>query len=368
MRGGNGLTCAYYLARLGHSVTIYDSAAEPGGMMRQTLPSYRLPKETLKHEIDEILSLGVELKANSIVSSATSLLAEGYNSVFVAIGMHGCMRLGIPGDDGPHYLDSITFLKAVNMEQLVKVGPRVAIIGGGNTAIDVARSVLRVGAKEATLVYRRSRTEMPASSEEIEAALEEGVSIMELIAPLSIEDKGKIAVLKCQRMQLGPVDGSGRRRPLPLENETFELEFDTIIGAVGQRLEVGEGFGLSYTKQNNIKVDRYSLATSEHGIYAGGDSVRGPSSVIESIADGRQAAQSIDLLLGGNGDISETLIELEVNPGLVTEPSERHQVRPAKPPVSQRLKGFAPIESGYSCAQAIDEASRCLHCDLEPRE
>jgi NADH-quinone oxidoreductase subunit F len=366
--GPAGLTCAYYLTRLGHSVTIYESASEPGGMMRQTIPAYRLPKDVLRNEVQGILDLGVELKTNSRVSSAESLLAEGYQAAFVATGMHGRMRLGIPGEDSPHYLDSLAFLKAVNTGKRVETGRRVAVIGGGNTAIDVAGSALRLGAKEAVLVYRRTRAEMPASSEEVEAALEEGVRIMELVAPLAIKDKNGAALLECQRMRLGPVDASGRRRPLPLEGETFNMEFETIIGAVGQQLETDERLGLSLSQQNTIMADQYSLATPQKGVFAGGDAVRGPSSIIEAIADGRQAAQSIDIFLDGSGDIGERLIEPEASPGPVGEPTDKHRVHPDTVPVSRRLEGFDLIEAGYSREQAMEEALRCLHCDLEPRE
>jgi NADPH-dependent glutamate synthase beta subunit-like oxidoreductase len=265
-------------------------------------------------------------------------------------------------------MDSIAFLKAVNAGKSVELGRRVAVVGGGNTAIDVARTALRLGAKEATLVYRRTRTEMPASSEEVEAALEEGVNIIELVAPLAIEDKDGVSILKCQRMKLGPVDASGRRRPLPVEGGTFDIEFETIIGAIGQRLDAGESLGLTLSKQNTLMADQYSLATPMQGVFAGGDAVRGPSSIIESIADGRQAAQSIDLYLGGAGDIHESLIEPETNPGHIAEPTDKHAVLPDMVPVSRRLKGFAPIEAGYTRGQALEEAARCLHCDLEPRE
>jgi formate dehydrogenase beta subunit len=366
--GPAGLTCAYYLARLGHSVTIYESASEPGGMMHQAIPAYRLPKDILKSEIQRILDLGIDLKTGFHVGSAELLLAQGYQAVFAAIGMHGRVRLGFPGEDNPHYLDSIAFLKAVSTGQRVKLEGRITVIGGGNTAIDIVRSALRLGAKEATLVYRRTRAEMPASSEEVEAALEEGVRIMELVAPLAIKDKNGAALLECQRMRLGPVDGSGRRRPLPVEGELFSMEFDTIIGAIGQHLELEESLGLPHGKHNTIEVDPYTLASRQNGIFAGGDAVRGPSSIIEAIADGRQAAQSIDIFLGGSGDISEKLIEPEASPGPVGEPTDKHRVHPDTVPVSRRLKGFDPIEAGYSREQAMEEALRCLHCDLEPRE
>jgi NADPH-dependent glutamate synthase beta subunit-like oxidoreductase len=191
---------------------------------------------------------------------------------------------------------------------------------------------------------------------------------MELVAPLAIKDKNGAALLECQRMRLGPVDASGRRRPLPLEGETFNMEFETIIGAVGQQLETDERLGLSLSQQNTIMADQYSLATPQKGVFAGGDAVRGPSSIIEAIADGRQAAQSIDIFLDGSGDIGERLIEPEASPGPVGEPTDKHRVHPDTVPVSRRLEGFDLIEAGYSREQAMEEALRCLHCDLEPRE
>jgi NADPH-dependent glutamate synthase beta subunit-like oxidoreductase len=227
---------------------------------------------------------------------------------------------------------------------------------------------LRLGAAEVTLVYRRTRAEMPASPEELEDALEEGVNIIELVAPLGITELNGAAILECQRMRQGPLDSSGRRRSLPVEGDIFNLEFDSVIGAIGQRLEIGECFGLPLIKQNAIGVEKYSLATPVAGVFAGGDAVRGPSSIIESIADGRQAAKSIDLYLGGDGDISEKLSGPAEDIGVVAEPGEGRSVRTEKLPVNRRLDSFAMVESGYDREQALEEACRCLHCDLEPRE
>jgi NADH-quinone oxidoreductase subunit F len=366
--GPAGLSCAYYLARMGHSVTVYEAAPRPGGMMQQTIPAYRLPKDILQNEINEILSLGVEIKTDSPVSSVQSLFNEGYQAVFAAVGMHGRMKLEIPGEDGAHYIDSLDFLRSANDSRQIKPGRRVAVIGGGNTAIDVARTALRLGAAEVTLVYRRTRAEMPASPEELKDALEEGVRIMELVAPIGITDRNGAAILECQRMRQGPLDSSGRRRSLPVEGDIFNLEFDSVIGAIGQRLEIGECFGLPLIKQNAIEVEKYSLATPVAGVFAGGDAVRGPSSIIESIADGRQAAKSIDLYLGGDGDTGEKLSGPAEDIGEVAEPGEGRSVRTEKLPLNRRLDGFAMVESGYSREQAIEEACRCLHCDLEPRE
>jgi NADH-quinone oxidoreductase subunit F len=366
--GPAGLTCAYYLSRLGYPVTVYEAASKPGGMMQQTIPSYRLPKDILQNEIKNILLPGVELKTGVSVGNVPALLAEGYQAVFVAVGMHGRMKLGISGEDGGRYMDSLEFLKAVNDGREVKLGCRVAVIGGGNTAVDVARTALRMGAAEAVLVYRRTRAEMPASPEELKDAEEEGVKIVELVAPIGVTDRNGTAVLECQRMRQGPLDSSGRRRSLPVEGDVFELEFDTVIGAIGQRLDVTECFGLPLIKQNTIEVDKYTLATPVTGIFAGGDAVRGPSSIIESIADGRKAAQSIDLYLGGEGDISEKLSGPAEEIGVVAEPGEGRSVHAGKLPLNERLNSFAMVEYGYDREQALEEACRCLHCDLEPQE
>jgi NADH-quinone oxidoreductase subunit F len=365
--GPAGLTCAYYLTRLGHEVTVCESSPQPGGMMQQTIPDYRLAKDILQKDIAEILALGVELKTGVRIKSIEELQVMGFQAIFVAVGSHAPTPLGITGEDSPNYMDGLTFLRSVNSGRPRAVGRRVAVIGGGNSAIDVARTALRLGAAEASLVYRRTRAEMPAASEELEDALEEGVRIIELAMPLGISDRGGQAILKCQRMVAGPVDATGRRRALPVEGVTFELEFDTIVGASGQRLDVERSFGMPLTKSNTLEANRHTLSTPVPGVFAGGDAVRGPSSIIEAIADGRLAAQSIDRFLGGKGDISERLAgPPEV--GIVSEPRTGNSVPLPTIAVEERLRGFGPVELGYTPEQAREEAGRCLHCDLEERE
>jgi NADPH-dependent glutamate synthase beta subunit-like oxidoreductase len=337
-------------------------------MMRQTIPDYRLAKAAVDDDIREILAAGVTLKTGTRVGSINELTSQGFDAVFVSVGSHAAAALAIPGEDTAGYVDGLTFLKSVNAGKPRKVGRRVGVIGGGNTAIDVARTALRLGAGETTLVYRRTRAEMPAASEESEDALEEGVGITELAAPISIKSKGKEVVLTCQRMQPGTVDATGRRSSLPVEGATFELEFDNLIGASGQRLEIDKSFGVPLTKSGTIEADRRTLATPVPGVYAGGDAVRGSSSVIEAIADGRLGSQSIDRFLGGTGDISEKLSEAHAEIGPVGEPAPGRSVPLPTINMKQRLRSFEPVEIGYNHEQAKREALRCLHCDLEERE
>lgn len=363
--GPAGLTAAYYLAKLGHSVTVFEALPEPGGMMRVGIPDYRLPKDILKAEIEEIESIGVDIRTNIKVDSPEGLFKQGYNAIFLAIGAHQGTRIGIEGEDSPQVKEGISFLKDVNLGKEVKLGERVAVIGGGNAAIDSARTALRLGAKEVTIVYRRTRTEMPASPEEIEAALAEGVKVYFLVAPSRIISQDGELQLECIRMELGAVDASGRRRPEPIKGSEFSTSYDTVIAAIGQRPEIPNKFGLPTGRGNAIQVDPDTLATGREGIFAGGDAVSGPASVIEAIAAGRQAAISIDKYLGGNGEIDETLAPPE---GVLTPLEEAEEGRrPKLPmlPVDERLSSFAEVELGLSKEIAIEEAKRCLKCDLE---
>jgi len=367
--GPAGLTVAYYLAKLGHSVTVFEALPEPGGMMRIGIPDYRLPKDILKAEIEEIEGVGVEIKTNTRVDSPESLFDQGYNAIFLAVGAHQAIRLGVEGEDSPRVKGGISFLRDVSLGKEVELGNRVAIIGGGNAAIDSARTALRLGAEEVTIIYRRTRAEMPASPEEIEGALVEGVNIHFLAAPSSIISQNGELQLECIRMKLGAVDASGRQRPEPIKGSEFTMGFDTIIAAIGQRPQVPASFGLPTGRGNTIQVDPDTLATGKEGIFAGGDAVSGPATVIEAIAAGRQAAISIDKYLGGKGIIDETLAppEGEVAP---VEEAEEEKRRPPIPtlPLEQRLSSFANVELGLSEGAAIEEAKRCLRCDLEEKE
>jgi NADH-quinone oxidoreductase subunit F len=364
--GPAGLTAAYYLARRGHAVTVFEALPEPGGMMRYGIPEYRLPREVLAQEIEEIRGVGVDIRVNTRISSVDELFEHGYHAIFLAIGAHQGAKLRIAGEDSPEVMEGVSFLREINMGNEVRVGDRIAVIGGGNVAIDAARSALRLGAKEATIIYRRTRDEMPASGEEIEEALLEGVKIEFLAAPLRIERKNGAVELTCIRMELGAVDESGRRRPVPIEGNEFSSIFDTLIAAIGQVPEVPKKFGLPLGRGNTVQVDADTLATSREGVFAGGDAVTGPATVIEAIAAGRQAAISIDKYLGGSGVIDETLAspeEVEILPEI--EEGEKHRISIPTLTLRERLGSFAEVELGLGEEMAIEEAKRCLRCDLE---
>jgi NADPH-dependent glutamate synthase beta subunit-like oxidoreductase/Pyruvate/2-oxoacid:ferredoxin oxidoreductase delta subunit len=365
--GPAGLTAAYYLTKLGHKVTVFDALPEPGGMMRVGIPEYRLPRNELDAEIEEIKSIGVEIKTNTKVESIDSLFEQGYNAVFVATGAHQGTKIGVKGEDSERVLQGVDILRDVNLGNAIELGNRIAIIGGGNVAIDTSRVARRLGAEEVTIVYRRTKAEMPASAHEIEAALNEGINIEFLAAPAEInKSNGKIQ-LTCIRMKLGEPDESGRARPVPIENSEFTVEFDNVISSIGQSPEVPAGFGLDLERGNVINVRSDSLATNIDGVFAGGDAVTGPASVIEAIAAGRQAAISIDKYLGGNGNIEEELIDT----GMASDWLGRdegfgdwHRVAMRSLPVKECLEGFNEVELGFNEEEAISEAKRCLNCLL----
>lgn len=371
--GPAGLTAGYYLAKLGHSVTIFEALPKPGGMLQAGIPEYRLPREILDSEIEEIKQVGVEIKTDTKIESLAKLSKEGYDAIFLAIGAHSGMSIGVSGEDSPGVIECVDFLRDINFGKKVKLGKRVAIIGGGNAAIDSARVALRHGAKEATIVYRRSREEMPASPEEVEAALEEGVKITFLAMPSKIVEKNGALEMECVRMKLGEPDASGRRRPIPIKGSEFIMEFDNIIAAVGQMPEIPKQFKLQVGDGNRIQVGADTLVTGRKGVFSGGDAVTGPASVIEAIAAGRKAAVSIDKFLGGAGDIDEKLVEIEEpNPRLGPGHGlfDMHRAQMPRLAVKKRglhtrqSGGFAEVDLGLSEEAAIEEARRCLGCDL----
>ncbi|MCL6642828.1 MAG: formate dehydrogenase subunit alpha, partial [Candidatus Bipolaricaulota bacterium] len=384
--GPAGLTAAYYLARKGHAVTVYEELPEPGGMMRYGIPEYRLPREILDREIAEIEAAGVEIRTNTKIESLEKLFSEGVDAVFLALGAHRGVKLGIPGEEEVGLLDCVDFLRRVKLGYRVELGERVAVIGGVNAAIDAARTalrleakqptdadqevldasrtVLRLGAKEVRIIYRRSQAEMPASPEEVREALEEGIQIDFLTAPVRIaKEHGKIR-LDCIRMRLGEPDASGRRRPEPIPGSEFSLYFDRVISAIGEEPEIPEGFGLPQSQWKTLSVDVNTLMTARPKVFAGGDVVTGPASVIEAIAAGRQAASAIDRALGGDGHIEEILIAPDEDAFFDVEEGERPRVPLRTRPISERLKGFAEVELSYSAEEAQSEARRCLMCDL----
>ncbi len=366
--GPAGLTAAYYLAKLGHEVTVFEALPVAGGMMRVGIPLYRLPVEVLNREIKEIENVGVKIRTNSRVESLDELFAQGYNAMFVSVGAHRGTNMGIEGEAAPGVVDGIDFLREVNLGKTVDVGDKVLVVGGGNVAIDASRTALRLGAKEVTIVYRRTRAEMPASKEEIDEALEEGVDTIYLATPTGVTGADSRLKVRFIRMALGKVDESGRRRPMPINGSEFTNEYNLMIKATGQESIVPDKYGLVVERGGRIKVDPETLATPRKGVYAGGDVVTGPASVIEAIAAGRQAATSIDKYLGGKGNIDEVLAPPEGEvPPLDTEETEGEKYRPPIEmlPVDDRRRCFAQVVLGFKQDKAVEETERCLRCDLE---
>ncbi len=362
--GPAGLAAAYYLRKLGHTVTVFEALSEPGGMMRFGIPAYRLPKDVLITEIEAIKDIGVDIRTNLRVTSINELRNQGYDAVFVAIGAHKPVKLGIDGEDSPGVIDGLSLLKDANQGKEVKLGNRVAVIGGGNAAVDAARVALRTGAKEVTIFYRRSRQEMLASQAEVEEALCEGVKIEFLTAPTKVTKANGALKMECARMKLGEVDDSGRRRPEPIPRNEFTIEVDTVITAVGHVPDLSSKLGLWTTKEGMVQVSDI-LETDEAGVFAGGDAVTGPASVIEAIATGRKAASSIDKYLGGTGAIDEVLAppEEEITPLKSPAPVGERAPLPSLP-LDERLTGFAEVELDFAEPVAVEQATRCLRCDL----
>jgi NADPH-dependent glutamate synthase beta subunit-like oxidoreductase len=368
--GPAGLTSAYYLKKVcGHGVTLFEASSKPGGMLRIGIPNYRLPREVLDKEIDMIKELGVEIKLNRKVDSLDKLFKQGYDAVFVAIGAHRPDRLEIEGENLPGVIDGLSFLRDVNQGKEVKMGERVAVVGGGNAAVDAARVALRCGAKEVSILYRRSMAEMPAHRHNVEDAQREGVKIDFLASPTAIK-RGAGLEVKCVRMKLGRPDPTGRPSPEPIEGSEFTLSVDTVIIATGQSPDILPDFGLSLGSGGTLQVDEATLSTEKKGVFAGGDAVSGPASFIEAVAAGRKAASWIDQYLGGLGIIEEVLAPPEQMPEAsrmqeLSAMAAKNPQRSSMPalPVEQGLKGFAEIELGLSEQASVTESTRCLKCN-----
>lgn len=365
--GPAGLTAAYYLAKLGHAVTVFEALPEPGGMMLACIPRYRLPKNVLDSEMGIVRQVGVNIKTNTRVESLDSLFEQGYDAIFVAIGAHKSQKMGIEGEDDPAVVDCVSFLKDVNMGQKVSLGGKVAVVGGGNAAIDAARTALRLGVKDVTVFYRRSWNEMPANLSEVEEAIAEGANIQFLAAPTRItRASGKLRV-ECVHLSLGTVDAGGRRRPEQAPGSEFTIEVDKVISATGQTPDIPDQLGLAIGDGGTIQVVSGTLATSRDGVFAGGDAVSGPASIIEAIASGRQAAISIDCYLGGKGSIEEVLVTPQkVAAYRLGLPIVNRVTIPTRP-VNERLRDFSEVELNLDEQSAIEEAKRCLWCDLPIR-
>ena len=374
--GPAGLTVAYYLAKKGHAVTVFEAQPAAGGMARYGIPSYRIPTEVIDGEIGEVEKLGVEFRFNSKIEELDGLFNQGYEAVFIGIGCQGGDKLGIPGDDLPNVIDSPTYLRAATMRLVnqpnsgIETGRRVAVIGGGNVATDNARSSRRLGANVVDMVYRRTRSEMPARDEEIQGCTDEGVDLRFLLAPKKIEaGQSGNAKLKITyaKMELGELDASGRRRPVEIPGSEFHEDVDLVIAAVGQHPKKFEDFGIQTDAKGRITVRADSMLTSRPGVYAGGDGVLGPATLIEAVAQGRIAAAAIDKQLGGDGDIEEKLLpdawETDPHIGREEDFNQRRKVHPILLAPSQR-QNWNEVERGYDDVMARFEAGRCLKCNL----
>ncbi|MBE0480263.1 MAG: FAD-dependent oxidoreductase, partial [Dehalococcoidia bacterium] len=369
--GPAGLTAAYYLALWGYQPTVFEALPVAGGMMAVGIPSYRLGKDVLNAEIDFIKSAGVEIKTNTRVGDSVKLedlAAQGYEATFVAVGAHRNNRMDVQGEDLGGVLSGVGFLWDVNLGNTVAIGQKVAVIGGGNVAIDAARSALRLGAKEVYILYRRSRQEMPANEEEIVEAEEEGIKIQYLVAPSRIiGSSGKVSAIECIRMELGEPDESGRRRPVPVKGSEFKIEVDNVIPAIGQSPDLsflGPKSPIETGRGSTVKVDKVTLQTNIPGVFAGGDAVLGPATVIEAIAAGKEAAISIDRYLrrddlraGRDRDFTKVDVTLD---DIEKQPREK----PSHVSAQERKSDFREVMHALTEEQARAEAARCVACGL----
>ena len=369
--GPAGLAVAYYLRKVcGHGVTVFEALSKAGGMMRFGIPEYRLPREILDKEIEAIKALGVEIKLNSKQESLDKLFQQGYDAVFVSVGAHHDTPLDASGQDLPGVMECLSFLRRVNLGEKIDLGARAAVIGGGNAALDAARTALRLGAKEVSVLYRRSRADMPAYSDNVEQALREGVKIDFQTAVSTIKSENRGLHMQCVRTKPGAAGAEGPPLPEAAEGSEFAMTVETVIVATGQSPDVPTEFGLPLGKEGTIRVDPDTLATEKEGVFAGGDAVTGPASVIEAIAAGRKAASCIDLYLGGPGIMDEVLAPPEQVPQVspAQEALEQAAGDPDRPqikclPVEEALAGFDKVDHGLSEQEALLETTRCLKCD-----
>jgi formate dehydrogenase beta subunit len=366
--GPAGLTAAYYLANKGHAVTVFDSLPLAGGMMRFGIPEYRLPRDVLDKEIEDIKSKGVEIKTSIQVESTDGLLRQGYNAVLVTIGTHRGQKLPIPNADNEGALIGIDFLKNINIGKKVDIGKKIVVLGGGNVAFDCARISRRLKAEKVQIACLESREEMPATEDEIEQAEEEGI----LICPSKtstriICENGKITGVEFLEVESFTFDEDKKAQIKVRDNSYHILEADNVIFAIGQRPEIPEGFEVDTAKSDHIILNSSTLSTSREGVFAAGDVVHGTATVIQAIAAGRKSAIAIDKYLGGSGNIDEKLaplIEAELCLGLIEHFAYMTRCEESRVPTEDRLNNFSRVVHDMD-EEAVDyESNRCLQCDL----
>jgi NADPH-dependent glutamate synthase beta subunit-like oxidoreductase len=384
--GPAGMSCAFHLARLLYDVTVFESSPLAGGMLRMGIPSYRLPRDILDRELSNIEALGVEIRTG--ISLGENLKLEelkDYQAIFISTGAHQSRDLHIPGEKEKGVLKGLDLLKKINLSKRVKLGNQIGIIGGGNTAIDVARSVIRLG-KKATILYRRSREEMPAFEDEIVEAIEEGVKIRYLVNPIRIKQGDGLKRLECLKMELGEQDETGRRRPVPIPNSNLFIDLENVIVAAGEEIETSflpEGL----ERGEGMVLTRRDASTGIKGVFAGGDLTSNQRTVAHAIGSGKKAAMAIDSFLKGK-DVEEAIIQNFIgegpslsisgylhpgerlrNPHVVAfeelnldyfEPSERQ--REPKRRMGEGTRDFDEVTSTFSEGVALEEAERCFGC------
>jgi NADPH-dependent glutamate synthase beta subunit-like oxidoreductase len=384
--GPAGMSCAYHLAKLRYHVTVFESLPLAGGMLRMGIPHYRLPRDVLDREISNIEALGVEIRTGVSLSEHLNLNdLKNYQAIFISTGAHQSRGLQITGEKEKGVLTGLDLLNKVNLRRRVKLGEKIAVIGGGNTAIDVARSLIRLG-KKATILYRRSREEMPAFEEEILEALEEGVKIKYLVNPIRVGQRDGLKRLECLRMELGEKDASGRRKPVPIPNSNLFIDADQVVIAAGEEIEASflpEGL----EKREGIVLTRRDGSTGIKGVFAGGDLASNQRTVAHAIGSGKKAAMAIDAFLQGK-DPEEAIVQNLIGDGPSLSifgyfhPGERlrnsHVVafeelnldyfepakrqRESRSAVKERIKGFKEVSSTLSEDAAAEEAERCFGC------
>ncbi len=366
--GPSGIACAYDLAHEGYSVTVFEARKEAGGLLRWGIPEYRLPRDVLSDEIGILKQLGVTIQTGTKVESIAELKAQGFKAFYVATGAPGSRLMNIKGEKAKGVYHALSFLDKVNSGKTVTLGSNVAVIGGGNAAIDAARTAKRLGAKKVAIVYRRSREEMPAIPSEVDEAELEGIKIEFLTTPVEIDVKEKlVSGMKCVRMRLGAPDDSGRKRPVPIPDSEYKMSVDTVIMAVGQQVTSDALLSkLEPTQWGTLEVDSVTLATNIKGVFGGGDVVSGGATVIEAVATGKEAAKSIDRflrrvdLVEGREEILIPIEDIEV------EGSIKIRYAPAMRTLSmsKRKTTFDEVELGFKEAGAVAEADRCLSCGV----
>ncbi len=373
--GPAGMSAAYYLKLQGHDVTVYEAKGKSGGMMRYGIPYYRLTDQTLKDEFDAIERLGVTVHYNTVVGkdiTAKKLEVE-HDALILAIGAQGASSMRVEGEDSSGVYSGIEYLGNLAEGKTPDIGNEVVIVGGGNTAIDVSRSAIRNGAK-ATILYRRTRAEMPASSFEIDEALEEGVNIQFLASPVHISSENGEVTVSCIRMKLGEPDASGRRRPLPVEGSEFEIKATAVISAIGQKV-VPDGIidtGVGLTRWGTVQADPKTFMTDRPGIFACGDCQTGADIAVRAVGNGRKTAYSVHQYLSGQEVTGEPVL-FNSTMGALEDVSEDlfigiEKAEKVKMPVlekTRRITTFEEMETGFSKEEARAEAARCLECGCD---